>query len=74
VLVAVLLHLGVSRALGVVLRLKLICSAANTAGHTKKATLGGMFFVGNSVSNVVAPQLYRATEGESLQSHTGRSD
>ena len=37
--------------------------AANTAGHTKKATLSGLFFVGNSVSNIVAPQLYIATEG-----------
>ncbi|KAH8929497.1 MFS general substrate transporter [Atractiella rhizophila] len=39
-----------------------VWSSSNTAGHTKKLTTTGILFVGQSVGNIVGPQLYHANE------------
>ena len=41
-------------------------SVANVAGHTKKACTTGMLYLGVTSGNIVGPQLYLKSEGESL--------
>ena len=35
---------------------------ANTSGHTKKVTLGAMYFLGYCVGNILGPQVFRAED------------
>ena len=39
-------------------------SIANVAGHTKKACMTGMLYVGLGIGNIVGPQVYLTVEGE----------
>lgn len=35
---------------------------ANTSGHTKKVTLGAMFFLGYCLGNILGPQVFQADD------------
>jgi hypothetical protein len=37
-------------------------NSANTAGHTKKVTMNAVVFAGYCISNIIAPQFFKASQ------------